>query len=65
MRAKNNKKRKEDILRLRKAGKTYNEIQEEVGCSKSVISYHCGEGKTEKQRVKKRNKSPQHKLSRK
>lgn len=52
-------------MKLRKEGKTYNEIQEELGCSKSVISYHCGEGKTEQKRVKKRNSSEEHKLSRK
>lgn len=52
-------------MKLRKEGKTYNEIQEELGCSKSVISYHCGEGKTEQKRVKKRNLSKEHKLSRK
>ena len=61
----NNIKRKEDILKLRKEGKTYKEIEEELGCSKSVISYHCGEDKSEKKRVKKRNKSEKHKLSRK
>jgi len=47
----NNTPRKESILALRKKGKTYNEIQEELGCSKSVISYHCGDG-AEKKRVK-------------
>ena len=55
MRKKNNTKRKEDILKLRSQGKTYSEIQEELGCSKSTISYHCGENKTENERVKKRN----------
>ena len=33
---------KKDILRLRKEGKTYNEIVAELGCSKSTINYHCG-----------------------
>ena len=65
MRKLNNKPRKKDILRLRSEGKTYNEIQEILGCSKSVISYHCGEGSSEKDRVKKRNRSQEHKLSRK
>jgi len=32
---------KEQILKLRKEGKTYNEIHELLGCSKSTISYHC------------------------
>lgn len=64
-RKKNNTKRKEEILKLRELGKTYNEIQDILGCSKSVISYHCGEDKTEKKRVKERNKTAKHKLSRK
>ena len=61
----NNKPRKEDILRLRKEGKTYNEIQEELGVSKSVISYHCGENSSEKKRVKSRNCTASHKLTKK
>lgn len=32
---------KEKIIKLRKDGKTYNEIKKELGCSKSTISYHC------------------------
>lgn len=32
---------KEDILRLREQGKSYNEIAEELGCAKSTISYYC------------------------
>ena len=47
----NNRRVKEDILRLRSEGKTYSQIQKELKCSKSVISYHCGSG-TEKARVK-------------
>lgn len=31
------------ILELREQGKTYNEIVEIVGCSKSTVSYHCGQ----------------------
>lgn len=56
----NNKRVKEDILRLRKKGKSYNEISELLGCSKSVISYHCGKNGTEKKRVKKyvKNRNP-------
>jgi len=34
-------KYKKDIIRLRKEGKTYNEIKEELDCSKGTISYHC------------------------
>lgn len=32
---------KEDILRLRKEGKSYNEIRKILGCAKSTVSYHC------------------------
>lgn len=39
---------KEEILKLRKEGKSYNEIQAILGCSKSTISYHCGNGQKEK-----------------
>lgn len=44
-------RRKEDIIRLRKEGKSYSEIQKELRCSKSTISYHCGDG-SEKKRAK-------------
>lgn len=43
---------KEKILRLRADGKTYSEIVAQLGCSKSSISYHCGEGQKEKTRVR-------------
>lgn len=32
---------KEKILRLRKNGLSYNEIEKELGCARSTISYHC------------------------
>jgi len=32
---------KEEIVKLRKQDKTYDEIEEELGCSKGTISYHC------------------------
>ena len=32
---------KENILKLRKEGKSYNEIKEIIGCALSTISYHC------------------------
>lgn len=44
---------KENILRLRAEGKTYNEIQAELGCSKGTISHHLGEGQKEKGRLRK------------
>jgi len=46
---------KEKILRLRSEGKTYNEIQKELNCAKSTISYHCsinGKENKEKHNVK-------------
>jgi hypothetical protein len=50
MRKLNNKRRKEDIIRLRGEGKSYRDIQKILGCSKSTIAYHCDGGK-EKARV--------------
>lgn len=41
----------DDIRRLYEEGKTYDEIKEELGCSKSTISYHVGKG-NENTRVK-------------
>lgn len=64
-RRQNNRKIKSEILRLRSEGKTYSEIAKELDCSKSVISYHCSSQGGEKARVKKRNKTIEHKLSRK
>jgi len=32
---------KEEILKLRKKGYTYNQIVDELNCSKSTVSYHC------------------------
>lgn len=34
-------KYKEDIIRLRKNGKAYREIKDELGCAKSTVAYHC------------------------
>lgn len=39
---------KEEILKLRADGKTYNEIQRLLGCSKGTISYHCGADQKQK-----------------
>lgn len=55
---------KEQILKLRKQGKTYKEIVEIVGCSKSTVSYHCGEGQKEKNLIRTR-KHRKNKLIRK
>ena len=32
---------KDKIIKLRKEGKSYREIQKQLRCSKSTISYHC------------------------
>lgn len=37
-------KLQEQILQLRSSGKTYNQIVEELGCSKSTVSYYCNSG---------------------
>jgi 5-methylcytosine-specific restriction endonuclease McrA len=55
MRRLNNRKLKDLILQLRSEGKSYNEIANKLKCSKSVISYHCGNG-SEKKRLKKQRK---------
>lgn len=39
---------KEEILKLRKQGKTYNEIIKITGAAKSTVSYHCGPSQKEK-----------------
>ena len=52
---------KEQILKLRSEGKTYNEIKAILGCSKSTIAYHCGSGQKEKnkeRRTKHRETNP-------
>ncbi len=41
-------KHKDQIIKLRLDGKSYDEIQKELGCSKGTIAYHCGEGQKEK-----------------
>ena len=50
---------KEEILKLRDEGKTYNQIKLILGCSKSTISYHLGEGQKDKtkKRIKKRREN--------
>lgn len=49
---------KEQILKLKEDGKSYNEIAKIVGCSKSTISYYCGKDQRKKssERQKKRRK---------
>jgi 5-methylcytosine-specific restriction endonuclease McrA len=45
---------KDKILELRLEGKSYSEIQNLLGCSKSTISFHCGEGQKEKNKLRRR-----------
>lgn len=40
----------EDIHALRKEGMTYNQIVDQLGCSKGTVSYHLGKGQKEKNR---------------
>lgn len=39
---------KEKILELRSQGYTYSQIVDELGCAKSTVAYHCGQGVKEK-----------------
>jgi CRISPR/Cas system Type II protein with McrA/HNH and RuvC-like nuclease domain len=43
---------KEKILKLREEGKSYKQIQLILNCSKSTISYYCGDGQKEKTRIR-------------
>lgn len=52
---------KEEILRLRSLGYTYNQIATELGCSKGTISYHCGDG----QKIKHENRAIKNSLMKK
>jgi IS30 family transposase len=58
---------KEKILKLRLEGKTYNQISKILGCAKSTICYHCGEGQVRKtnERAKKSFKNLNRILKRK
>jgi hypothetical protein len=59
------KPRRDDILRLRKQGLSYRAIAKKLGCSKGTISFHCSKSQTERNRVRKQNKSYGYNLSRK
>lgn len=47
---------KEEILKLRSQGKSYSEIQKELGCSPGTISYHCNEKSKEKAKLRSKNR---------
>ena len=55
----------EEILKLRAEGKTYNEIIKIIGCSKSNVSYYCGENQKNKTRIRAKNRAEQNKLLKK
>ena len=40
--------KKENILRLRSLGKSYREIEKELGVSKGLIAYYVGDGQKQK-----------------
>jgi hypothetical protein len=46
---------KENILKLFAAGKTYNEIQKKLGCSKGTIAFHCSPEVKRKQLIRQNN----------
>ena len=54
---------KENIFKLRAEGKSYREIQAELGCSKGTIAYHLGEN--QKERYHQRTSRRRTELSRK
>lgn len=45
---------KEMIFKLYEQGMSYSEIQKELGCAKSTISYHIGKGQKEKSHNRKK-----------
>lgn len=47
---------RDEILKLRNEGKTFNEIKEILKCSKSTISYYCSEGQKEKTKSRTRKR---------
>ncbi len=46
---------REKILHLRELGYSYNKIVDELKCSKSTVSYYCGEKQLEKTNKRKQN----------
>lgn len=53
---------KDEILKLRIEGKSYNKISELLGCSKGTISYHCGVGQKAKNNIRRRKSRASHTL---
>jgi 5-methylcytosine-specific restriction endonuclease McrA len=46
---------KEQIIKLRSEGLSYLAISRKLGCSKSTVSYHCGDKQKEKAKARNRN----------
>ena len=51
---------KEEILKLRAEGYTYKQIVATLGCSKSTVSYYCGDGQKEKTNKRTRARRSKH-----
>ena len=47
---------KEQILKMRQDGKSYNEICQTLGCSKGTVAYHCGNGQKQKTQDRQRKR---------
>lgn len=49
---------KDQILKLRSEGHSYNSIRDKLGCSKGTICFHCGENQKEKNRNRAKKFNP-------
>lgn len=59
-------KYRDKILELRKQGKSYKQISDELGCTKSTVCFHCGKGqKTKNYNRAKQCRNHQHPFIRK
>lgn len=47
---------RDKIFKLRSAGKSYRQIEQLLGCSKSTIAYHCSSVQKEKTKTRKKNR---------
>lgn len=57
---------KDNILRLREQGLSYRKIEKTLGCSRSTVSYYCGNRQKEKNKERQRiNRNLQHPYKRK
>ena len=60
-----NKGLKAKIFELREQGLPYRAIEKKLGCSRSLVSYHCGEGQKDKTRNRQRKDRKENVLKRK